>query len=147
MEERHRFGFGRADFVGPRHFGQKIRKEDRALRRRVVDDEHVLEAAEGVSLRSHPPSEEARRRDQHSALADLETLAYRLRPKGREEGAQNAAVLERAERRDIELGNPGQEHEDPVSDADPQMVERLRKAAREFRELTVRDVACAAVSA
>ena len=56
-------------------------------------------------------------------------------------------MLERAERRDVELGDPGQEHEDPVPDTDPQMVERLRKSARELRELTVGDVAYAAVSA
>ena len=59
VEERHRFGVGRADFVGPLHFGEELWKEDRALRGRVVDDENVLEVAEVVSVRSHPPAEEA----------------------------------------------------------------------------------------
>ena len=141
VEERHRFGVGRADFVRPGHFGEKVWKKDRALRGRFVDDQHVLEGAESVSLRSHPPAEEACSRDQHSALADLEALAYRLGPKGREEGTQNTAVLERTERGDIKLKNPWQEHEDPVPDANPQVVQRLREAARELRQLTVCDVA------
>ena len=97
-------------------------------------------------MRSHPPSEEARCRDQHSAVTDLEALAYRLRPEGREEGAQNAAVLERAECRYVEFGHPGQQHENPVPDADPQVVKRPRKATGEVRELAVGDVAYAAVS-
>jgi len=146
VKERHRFGVGRADFVRTGHFGEKVWKEDRALGGRVVDDEHVLKVDQGASLRCHPPAEEACCRDEHSALADLEALAYRIGPKCREEGTQNAAVLERTERGDIKLGDPWQEYEDPVPDTNPQVVQRLRKAARELRQLTVCDVAHTAIS-
>ena len=64
-----------------------------------------------------------------------------------EQRAEDAAVLERAERRDVQLGDPPGEHADDVALADPERGEHVREAVGQVAEVGVGEVAHVAVLA
>ena len=86
-------------------------------------------------------------RDQHPCVAAREARADRLGSERGEERAEHAAVLQRAERRHVQLGNPPGQREDAVALAHAELAQRVREAARELGELGVADVARRALAA
>ena len=63
-------------------------------------------------------------------MSDLQPRVDRLRPELREERAEDAAILERAEGSDVELRDAPGKHADEVALADTEPGQHVREAAR-----------------
>ena len=82
-----------------------------------------------------------------SALAEAEARADRFRAEGGEQRRDHGAVLQRAERADVELGHASGEEKQPVSLAHAEAAQHVGEAVRRARELRVGHRAQAVVAA
>ena len=87
----------------------------------------MLEAGEPLAQVGHLAPVERRRGHEHSRVSQTQALLDRLRPERREQRTEDAAVLERPERRHVQLGNPAREHEHALAAPYPQRVEHARE--------------------
>ena len=67
------------------------------------------------------------RSDQALGVPDRHARLDRLRAEGREQGAEDAAVLQRAESREVELRHPPEQREHPVALGDAQLPQQVGK--------------------
>ena len=83
-------------------------------------------------------------RDQHLPIADFQPGRNRLGAEGGKQRCHDAFRLQRAEHRDIELGNPAQQQEHAPALSDAEHAERIGKAVRLGGEDAIGDVAAIA---
>ena len=93
------------------------------------------------------PPVERLRRDQDPRIADFHACPYRLRTESRKQRPEHAAVLQRAERHDVQFRNPPEQAEDAVALADAKALQHIREAVRQLRQIAVAEVADIAVLA
>ena len=82
-------------------------------------------------------------RHEHLGACDVDPRLNRLRPERGEERREHAAVLQRAERRDVELGDAAGQHGDRVAFSDAQRCQHVREAVRLVAQVGVGEVAAA----
>jgi len=149
MEQRRIFRIGGRDGharVGRVHQLAKV-SHPRQLpnRRRVADEQDVFEAWERRSERFDLLPIQRVGGDEDLRACDADPRLNRLGAEGGEERREDAAVLQRAERGDVELWNPAGEHRDGVPLADTERAQDLGEAAGLVAEIAVREVATGAL--
>ena len=104
----------------------------------VTDQQHVREPGQARSRSSADlAAVQRRRRHQHPRVAETQSLLDRLGSERREQRAEHAAVLERAERRDVQLRDPTGEHEHPLAAPHAELLEHVGEAVGLSPELGV----------
>src|SRR5215469_5266044 len=81
----------------------------------LSDQEDLLEPGQGSPDVRHLALEQRRRGDQHAAVAQADTLAYRLWAEGGEQRTENMAAFKRTQRADVKLGDSPGEQEDALA--------------------------------
>ena len=79
--------------------------------------------------------------DQRFGSADRHAGFDRLRPEGREQGRENAAVLQRAERGDVEFRSAPEQREYPVTLGDPALRQDIGEPVRLRAQSRVAEIA------
>jgi len=86
----------------------------------LADEQHVFQLGQPPPQVNDLSPVQRLRTHEHARPADPEARVDRLGPEGGEERAEDAPVLERAERGDVELGDPARESADEVVFPDPE---------------------------
>jgi hypothetical protein len=110
-------------------------------RRRIADEQDVLEARQRGAERFDLFAIEGVGRDEHLRARNVDARLNRLGSERGEEGREDAAVLERAERGDVELRNPAGEHGNRVPLSDTERAQDAGEAARFVAEVAIREIA------
>ena len=84
---------------------------------------------------------EVGRRDQHAGAADGDARRERFGTEGGEQRRHDAAVLQRAEHRDIEFGDAAEQHIDALAGLNAERSQSVREAVGRDGEIAVGDVA------
>ena len=114
----------------------------------AVDQEHGLEVGKRVAHRRDlAPVERTREVTSTRPASELHALADRLRPERREERRHDRPQLQRAEHRDVQLGDAAEQREHGVARAHAERRERVGHAVRLLVELAVRQLASRVVLA
>ena len=90
----------------------------------------MLEPGQPRAHVRHLAPVQGRRGQQHPGVPQTQALLDRLRAERGEQRAEHRSVLERAERRDVQLRDPAREHEHPLAALHPERREHAREAVR-----------------
>ena len=132
VQQGHVFGTRPYRFERIRRLRQGRGQIDRACGKaaRTFGQEDVLQAREFFSPRLDLAPIECFGGDEHLGLADRHTGLDRLRTECREQWREDAAVLQRAERGDVELGHAAEKREYPIAFRNPALRQDIGKSVR-----------------
>jgi hypothetical protein len=130
VQQRRVLRSGRGDLLdrlGPLH--QVGQVEGAGLGAAVgVDKQDVPEVGQVGAHRGDLLAVQGSRGEQHPPLAEAQPLGHRLGAERGEERAEHAAVLERPEHADEQVGAPAEEGEDALAAADAERPQHTREA-------------------
>jgi len=92
------------------------------------DQQHVAQRGHALAQPAHLAPVQAVGGDQHAAAAEVDPGGDRLGTERREQRRHHGAVAQRAQHRDVQLGDAPGQHEHPIAVAHAEGGEHVRKA-------------------
>lgn len=141
VQEGHVVGGRRRDGEGVRRGGHQVVEGGGAgqVRRARSDDEDVFQVRERRAAPGDLAPVEVRSGDQDPRVTEAQPLLDRVGAEGREQRAQDAGALQRAQHRGVQLRAAPEQREHPVPAADAEGPQDVREAGRATRQFGVRD--------